>query len=338
MKLLSVAVPCYNSQDYMRKCVDCLLQGGDRVEIIIVDDGSKDNTAAIADEYAQKYPDIVRAVHQENAGHGGAVNTGLAHAQGIYFKVVDSDDWVDVNAFHKILDTLEELIKNGSSIDMMISNFVYDKVGARHKKTMHYRNAFPVGRVFNWGEMGHLWRGQYILMHSVIYRTNLLRDCHLELPLHTFYVDNIFVYVPLPYVKNIYYMDINFYHYFIGRSDQSVNEANMIKRVDQQIRITKFMIDSYQVKTIADRGLRSYMSSYMEIMMAISSIFLIKAHSPEALDKKRELWCYLKSKDVWLYRRIRLGMMGVSMNLPGKGGRKMTEIGYAITRRFYGFN
>ena len=98
MKILSFAVPCYNSEAYMRKCIDSLLPGGEDVEIIIVDDGSSDGTAAIADEYEAKYPGICRAIHQENAGHGGAVNTGITNARGMYFKVVDSDDWLDTDS------------------------------------------------------------------------------------------------------------------------------------------------------------------------------------------------------------------------------------------------
>ena len=94
MKLLSVAVPCYNSAAYMRRCVDSLLPGGEEVEILIIDDGSADDTLSIARDYEQKHPGVVRAIHQENAGHGGAINTALRHASGLYFKVVDSDDWV----------------------------------------------------------------------------------------------------------------------------------------------------------------------------------------------------------------------------------------------------
>ena len=94
MKLLSIAIPCYNSEAYMENCIKSLLPGGDEVEILVIDDGSKDRTAEIADEYQEKYPGIVRAIHQPNLGHGGAVNTGIHHAQGLYFQVVDSDDWV----------------------------------------------------------------------------------------------------------------------------------------------------------------------------------------------------------------------------------------------------
>ena len=106
MKILSVAIPCYNSEAYMRKCIESLLPGGEDIEILIVDDGSKkDNTAAVADSYQEKYPTIVKAIHQENGGHGEAVNTGIANASGVYFKVVDSDDWVDSDVLLKIIWT-----------------------------------------------------------------------------------------------------------------------------------------------------------------------------------------------------------------------------------------
>ena len=338
MKLLTITIPCYNSEAYLKKCVDSLLPGGDRVEILIVNDGSTDGTAEIAEEYEKKYPSIVRVIHQENKGHGGAVNTGLGEATGIYFKVVDSDDSVNLDAYQKILDTLENLVMDGKSVDMLISNYIYDKVGVRRKKVMSYRRAFPQNEIFTWDKVRSLHKGQYILMHSVIYRTRVLKDCGLKLPEHTFYVDNLFVYVPLPYVKTLYYMDVIFYRYFIGRADQSVNEANMIKRIDQQIRVTKEIIDSYPLRKMPDKKLRNYMKSYLEIMMTVSSVFLIFSGTPENLEKKEELWEYLKSKDLLLYRKIRRGIMGQTMNLPGSTGRKISIAAYKATRHFYGFN
>ena len=111
MKLLSVAIPCYNSEAYMSKCINSLLIAGEEVEIIIVDDGSSDRTAEIADDYAEKYPTIVKVIHQENGGHGQAVNTGIKNATGLYFKVVDSDDWVNQDAYYEVLKTLYELTR-----------------------------------------------------------------------------------------------------------------------------------------------------------------------------------------------------------------------------------
>ncbi|MBS6397303.1 MAG: glycosyltransferase family 2 protein [Clostridiales bacterium] len=339
MKLLSIAIPCYNSEGYMRHCIESLLPGGEDVEIIIVDDGSaKDNTAAIADEYAAKYPAIVKAVHQENGGHGEAVNTGLKNATGLYFKVVDSDDWVDAESYQKVLAKLGELVREGSTVDMMICNYVYEKQGVKNKKVVRYTNAFPQEEVFTWNDVKHFRLGQYILMHSVIYRTQMLQSCGLELPKHTFYVDNIFVYYPLPYVKTMYYMDIDLYRYFIGRSDQSVNETVMIGRVDQQIKVNRIMIDQYDLKTIQNGKLRKYMMSYLDIMMTVSSIMLIRSGTEESLAKKKDLWQYLKKKDAGLYYKLYFGIFGRAMNLPGKGGRKVSVFAYKLANKVMGFN
>ena len=338
MKLLSIGIPSYNSEKFMRKCIESLLPGGEEVEIIIVNDGSKDGTAAIADEYAAKYPTIVKAVHQENGGHGEAVNAGLRNATGLYYKVVDSDDWVNEEAYLKILAKIAELVKSGNMVDMFISNYVYEKEGKKRKKVMQYRTAFPTDQVFTWDDVKFLHVGQYILMHSVIYRTQLLKDCGLELPKHTFYVDNIYVYHPLPYVKKMYYMDVNFYRYYIGREGQSVQEQVMIGRIDQQILVNKILIDDCDVWKIKNKKLRNYMLSYLEIMMAVSSILAIKSKQPENMAKKKELWQYLKAKDVRAYKKIRRSIMGNTMNLPGKSGRKISVAAYKIAQMVVGFN
>lgn len=338
MKVLSVTVPCYNSESYMNKCIDSLLKGGEDVEIIIVDDGSSDRTSEIADDYVRRYPSIVKAVHQENGGHGEAVNTGIANATGIYFKVVDSDDWVKEEAYRQILDTLKNIIGGEKVLDLLISNFVYEKDGAKRKKVMHYHTALPQNEIITWNQIRHFHKGQYLLMHSVIYRTKLLRDCGLKLPKHTFYVDNIYVFEPLPYVKTLYYIDVNFYRYYIGRSDQSVNEKVMISRVDQQLNVNKIMIDYLAGRNITSNKLRKYMNSYLEIMMVVSSILLIREGSPESLAKKKELWEYLRAKDVMLYFVLRHSILGEGMNLPGRGGRKISVGGYKIAQKIVGFN
>ena len=193
MKLLTITIPCYNSQDYMEKSICSALTGGDRVEIIIVDDGSSDNTLQIAKKYEEKFPNIVRVIHQENGGHGEAVNTGIKNATGLYFKVVDSDDCLGRKALEKVLNLLEEMVAKDAGLDMLVSNFMYDKQGARHKKIMRYRSAMTPGKMLGWEDI-HFGRTQYLLMHSVIYRTKILRECGMELPKHTFYVDNIYVY------------------------------------------------------------------------------------------------------------------------------------------------
>ena len=338
MKLLTVTVPCYNSQDYMERCIDSLLLGGEDVEIIIVDDGSTDRTGEIADEYARKYPEIVRVIHQENGGHGAGLNAGINHATGLYFKVVDSDDWVEETAYRKVLSTLRSLCSGGCMLDMMISNFVYEKDGAKHKRIVKYTKVLPENQLFGWAETKNFPIGKYILMHSVIYRTQLLRDCHLVLPKHKFYVDNLFEYIPLPYVKTMYYLNVNFYRYYIGREDQSVNESVMIRRIDQQLRVNKLMIDAYDLKRMQDRHLRRYMLSYLEIITIISTVMLMKSGTKENLQKKRDLWSYVQSQDRWLFHRLRNHIMGQTIHLPGKGGRKISLAIYKISQKVIGFN
>ena len=319
MKLLSVAIPCYNSAAYMRKCIDSVLKGGEDVEILIVNDGSfKDDTKEIADWYEKEYPTVCKAIHQENGGHGAAVMAGLRAASGMFFKVVDSDDWLDEASYMKILDKLRFFAnESDTQLDMMISNYVYEKEGATHKRVMSYKRAIPTERILTWDEIGHFLPGQYK---------------------HTFYVDNIFVYTPLPYVKNLYYLDVNFYRYFIGRNDQSVNEAVMIGRIDQQLKITKIMLDAHDLYKIKSRKLRRYMILYIEIMMVVCSILAIKSGTKENLQKKKEIWAHLKKHNLRLYMRIRWGFLGQSMNLPGKAGRQVSIMGYKITQKFYGFN
>jgi len=342
MKLLSIAVPCYNSEAYMRKCIDSLLAGGEDVEILIVDDGStKDNTAEIADEYEAEFPTIVKAIHKENGGHGSAVNAGLANATGLYFKVVDSDDWVQEAAYMKILETLRDFAGSDQVLDMLISNYVYEKEGEKRKKIIHYHHTLPQDKLFGWEECGHFQKGHYILMHSVIFRTRLLKDSGVKLPEHTFYVDNIYVFEPLPYVKNMYYLDVNFYRYYIGRVDQSVNEAVMISRVDQQLRVNYLMIDylvEHKASILKNKKLYQYMRNYLEIITIVSSILLIRSGTEEHLEKKKALWQYIKEKDGKLYLWMRNGVLGNVMNLPGRVGREISVESYKLAQKIFKFN
>ena len=338
MKILSIAVPCYNSQEYMRKCVDSLLKGGEDVEILIVDDGSKDDTLKIARDYEEKYPTIVKAIHQENKGHGGAVNTGLAHATGLYFKVVDSDDWLNEEALKKVLEVLKLCVRGPKTLDLLLCNYVYEKVGAKRKTVMRYRSALPQDKIFGWDDVKPLGTSHYLLMHSLIYRTSLLRECGMKLPEHTFYVDNLDAIIPRPYVKTMNNLDVNFYRYFIGRADQSVNEKVMIGRIDQQIRVNKLMIDYLGEQKGLSKHLRKYMISYLTIIMTVSSVMMMRSGTEENLEKKNDLWRYLKQEDAADYFRIRHGIFVTVMSSKSKPGQKIAVYAYKVAQKLYGFN
>ena len=312
MKLLTVAIPCYNSEGYMNHAIETALVGGEDVEIIIVDDGSTDGTKQIADKYALDYPGIVRVIHQQNKGHGGAVNTGLKNATGKYFKVLDSDDWFDEDSFLTALGVIRNITYAGKKVDMLITNYVYEKVYLNKRKVIRYTNVLPINTVFRWDDVGRFSPSQNILMHSVIYRTQLLRDSGIELPEHTFYVDNLFVYEPLPKVKTMFYLNVDMYRYYIGRENQSVNEAVMIKNIDQQIAVNKRMIDAQDLTALESKGLKRYMAKYLAMILIVSSSLLLRDGSEESVKKRDELWDYLKTKTPGMYDMINKGFLNKS--------------------------
>lgn len=342
-KTITFGIPCYNSSEYMDHCVESILEGcgyADDVQIVIVDDGStKDNTLAKALEWQTRYPSIVEAVHQENGGHGMAVLKALEKAKGAYFKVVDSDDWLDREACAKLLSTLRGFLERDLRVDLVISNYVYEHVDDGTHVTIDYRGTLKRNKIITWDKIGHFNMAQNLLMHSLCYRTEILLDGGVPMPAHTFYVDNIYAYVPLPRCKTLYYLDVDLYRYFIGREDQSVNEKVMVGRIDQQLRITRIMMDAYHLyDDVESPKLRSYMVGYFTLMMAVCSIFSRMSDAPDAMDNCEELWRHLKAYDKRMYRRARMGVVGIATNLPTKAGEKFTLGVYRIASKLFKFN
>lgn len=338
MKLLSIGIPSYNSEAYLDQCMKSLLIGDERLEIIIVNDGSKDKTKAIAESYEKKCPTIVKAISQENGGHGQAVNTGFKNSTGLYYKVVDSDDWVNPDSLKLILDTIEENLQKNIDVDMYISNFIYDKVGITNKKTMHYTGLLPEQKIFNWSEVEKFPITKYILMHSVIYSAALLKKIDLQLPKHTFYVDNIFVYKPLPSVKNMYYINTDLYHYFIGREDQSVNEKVHISRFDQQIKVNKIMYDDVDLTKLDNASLRNYMYRYLSSVTAITSILAIRSKSNELMNKKQNMLYHFQEHNPKQYAVLKKKTLFKLTNTKTKISKAATVFIYKLANKIFNYN
>lgn len=339
MKLLSIAVPSYNSQDYLRRCLDTLVPGGDDVEIIVVDDGSKDQTADIAREYVARYPGIVRLEQKPNGGHGSAVNRGLEVATGQYFKVVDSDDWLDAAAYARVLNCLRSQEARGESLDILVTNYVYEYFYNGSRNIIHYRNALPQEELISWEHLRRFRISQLLLMHSMIHRTGLLRECQIKLPEHTFYVDNLIAYQPMPLARRVMYLDVDFYRYFIGRPDQSVNTANMIKRIDQQLMVTKLLLHTYHLEQdVQDANLRKYMYRYLSMMVTITIVHLVLSEDDVNLAKIDALWEDIRQYDLRTYKIIRRNMMNRAVSLPGRSGRFLTRKGFKLAKRIYKFS
>lgn len=308
MKYVSFIIPSYNSEDYLHHAVESLLVAGDDIEIIVVNDGSKDKTLMIANAFKKKYPSIVKVIDKENGGHGSAINVGLNAATGKFFKVIDSDDWVDEMSLNKLIHKIKEHDVYEIDVDLYVTNFVYEHAVDKTFYERDYSDNFPSEEVFTWNETHKKFKfSKTLLMHSLIYKTSILKNIHFTLPEHTFYVDNLVSYVPLPHVKQLYYMKLPFYRYFIGRSDQSITLKNITNRYLQQIKVQKLMIDSYSYEQINQfpSGLRNYMKYCVSAIMMITQMFTVAQDSSVRRKELKGLWQYLKSRDVKFYRFLK---------------------------------
>lgn len=336
--VLSIVVPAYNAEAYLSRALDSVIGFGPQVEVLVVDDGSTEGTAALAHGYVDRYPGQVRLLRKPNGGHGSAINAGLDHARGAYLKVVDADDWLDRAALERVLDTLRGFVRDGGEVDLLVSNFVYEKQGKKTKTAVRYDGALPPGRVLTWAQTRRFAKRQYLMMHALTYRTEVLRRSGLRLPEHTFYVDSLYALVPLAHVSRLFYLDVDLYRYYIGRPDQSVQEAVMLRRLDQQLRVNWLLLEYVSTCRVADRRLRAYLLHYVAIICAVSSILLIRAGTRASLAEKDRLWRELRRQDPWLYRKVRWSVLGQISNLPGPAGRRVSVLAYRVAQRSIGFS
>lgn len=339
-KTLTFVVPAYNMTEYLERCVMSLIAAkrNNDIEVLIVDDGSSDGTLEMAQKFEARYPGIVRAIHQENKGHGGAVNTGIAAARGMYVKVVDADDWVGPESLEQVMAVLREEADSTEPIDMLVTNYVYDKVGKRNKHVVNFRHAMKAGARLAWNDLGHFGLAEYILMHALTYRTAVVRESGMQLPEHTFYVDFIYAYQPFPWVKTMKYLDTPFYHYFIGRDGQSVQTDVMIRRVDQLRLVNQCMVRATPERDTVPDGLYRYMIHFLAIESSVASVFMILSRDPENYEKKKDMWDDIKAYSPTIYKDVRKKAMSRALNLRGSIGRFVIRKGYFVAEHVVGFN
>lgn len=306
MKYISFVVPSYNSEKYLNKCIDSLLYGGEDVEIIIVNDGSIDRTLEIALEYQNKYPTIVKVVDQENGGHGSGLNAGIKNATGLYFKCVDSDDWVEQDSYKKVLDVLKSNHELNNDPDLYLTNYVFERLDCNKQYIHKNTKAFAPNKMLSWADVKKLGLSEYIVMHSMIYKLDVLKESKVNLPLHTYYVDNIFTFVPLKYVKTLYYLDIDFYRYYVGRPGQSISTKNMTDRYQMQLTVMKEIVKSYTYE-----DLKKLNKHHLKIMIHdlvikhfLTCFFIYGNYSKEKNNEFHQYFRYFKNVSLSLYRKI----------------------------------
>lgn len=340
LKTITFVVPAFNMSTYLERCVSSLtaIRERDDIEVLIVDDGSSDGTPELADQLAQAQPGVVRVIHQTNRGHGGAVNTGIANAQGIYLKVVDADDWVGADSLAQVVDAMRRQRTSNEPIDLFVTDYVYDKVGKKRKHVVKFHNVMTSDQRLSWDDLKHFGIAQYMIMHALTFRTDILRQAQTQLPEHTFYVDFIYAYQPFPWVKSLMYIDTPFYHYFIGRDGQSVQTDVMIRRVDQLVRVNRAMVNATPEQGAVPDGLYQYMIHFLSIESVVSSVFLILSRNPANYQIKKELWDNLRSASPSISHDVRRQLPSRAINLPGSLGRWIIRMGYRVAEHVIGFN
>ena len=337
---LTFVVPTYNMEEYLERCVNSLtaIANNRDIEVIIVDDGSTDSTPRLADIYAKRQPNIVHAIHQPNKGHGGAVNTGIAHAHGTYVKVVDADDWIDPESLVRVMRVLRGQCRSFQPVDMLVTDYVYDKTSKRVKHVVHFDHVMQPGKTLSWDDLGHFGVAQYMIMHALIFRTDVIRQSGMTLPEHTYYVDFIYAYQPLPWVHTLMYLDTPFYHYVIGRSGQSVATNAMIRRVDQLRRVNEIMAKATPEPGTVPDGLYKYMIHFLAINSMVTSVFLILSQDPKNYQVKDALWKNLDEVSPRIGHDVRKKLTSRAINLPGRSGRTIVRYGYRLAEGMIGFN
>lgn len=240
MKLLSFVIPAYNSEAYLEKCISSMLEPSvlPAMEIIVVNDGSADATEKIALRFCGQYPGTVRLITQKNLGHGGALNTGCAAAQGKYLKVIDADDWVESRSLPAFVKALEKC-----ESDVVLTHYRTVNITTGEEKAWRcYPEAF--GKAMTLGDVMGRW-GDFdraLTFHGIAYRTDFYHRMGLKLSEHIFYEDHEFATFPCCHAETVTPLDIFLYVYRIGDVNQSVSDANQLKRISHVEAVLKRLL------------------------------------------------------------------------------------------------
>lgn len=300
MKILTVIVPVYNTEKYIKRCLDSLdnKEINDKLEVLVVSDGSKDNAINIAKEYSKRLPDTFKIIEKENGGHGSTINKGLELATGKYFRVLDSDDWVDNVSFVEFVKRLED-----QDADLVVTDYSKEFIYEGKSEKIVYKN-LELNKKYIFDKFDlNILNGEYFVMATSTYKTEVLRKSNLKLMEKTFYVDMQYNVVPIPYVNSFVYFDLDIYRYFIGRLDQSVNTASFVKNHLNHDKVVKYLIDYYSNLTDISDTKKEYIRIILKYILfthySIYCIYFKKKRQGYKLVKEFDKYLYNKNKELY---------------------------------------
>lgn len=245
-KLVTIIVPMYNIEQYITKCIESFKQVDKKYyadfEVIVVNDGSTDNSLQVVEELITNSHLNIRVVDKENGGHGSTINVGIKEAKGKFFKVIDGDDWIDVQSFETFLENLSKI-----DVDMIITNYTEQHIYNQTKKEITFSDKLEQDRVY------HGIPFRRIPMHAVTFKTAILKENNIQISEKIFYVDMEYTLLPLGYVNSYIYFNLNIYQYFLGRPDQSMNLNIMRQKSNHHDRVTKRILEYYKFIHLNDQ-------------------------------------------------------------------------------------
>lgn len=310
-KLLSVAIPAYNVQDYIGVCLStlCDKELENKIEVLVINDGSTDCTQQIIDGYKKKFPNMIKCIYKENGGHGSAINLGIKLASGKYFKILDGDDFVDKKNLKILVEKLEKI-----DSDIVVTNYLeYYEYNHKIKRKSYLCNNLKYGKKYN---LNDIYSRYYIRMHEMIIRAEIIQDNNIELDEKCFYVDQEYILYPIPYIKNIVFLNLDIYFYRLGRKEQSMNMVKMREHANEHMfvlgrllqfyeRISK---NEYNMETIRyiEKGISYMLCSQIKIYLSfpMSNKYMnkIKKLDEMILNKYPNIFYTVKNKSIWIMR------------------------------------
>lgn len=299
-KILTIVVPTYNVEKYLKRCLDSLLYNekiNNKIEVIVVNDGSKDSSLSIARKYEKTYKDIVKVIDKENGGHGSTINSGLKKASGKFFRVIDSDDWVNIDDFALYVNELEKLNE-----DMIITNYSREHISTgesipvTYEKYIDYDKTYMT-ETFDFDKLKDMYFG----MANITYKTEVLRESKLFLDEKTYYVDMEYIILPLLHVKTFRYIKYDIYRYFIGRADQSINSKNYVRHSADHEKVVRRLIEFN--KTVPNnKNIKKYIDKILYLLLETHYQIFCKYDGTKEMTKNiKDFDKFLKDNAYQLY-------------------------------------
>lgn len=238
-KILTIVIPTYNMQDYLRRCLDSLIvpeEQMEQLEVLVVNDGSKDNSSAIAHEYQDKYPGTFRVIDKENGNYGSCVNRGLKEATGKYIKILDADDWFDTNNFQHFIIELKEI-----DADAVITDYTsYFPKETKNTSFGFLNRQYSFQEAFN--EKGQ--ELESVQMHAICYKKSCFDGLNYHQTEGISYTDQEWILLPWVNVNTLFYLPLSVYQYNLSREGQTCDLSVFYKKMPDQFLSVKSSIKS----------------------------------------------------------------------------------------------